>query len=71
MLEKHVLNSCFKHPNKYGFCKILNNHFNIGQCKVNIIEKMYLYGLIDVIGDEFKGSNVQKPIVNRFPLLTF
>ena len=38
-------NSGFKYPNKYGFCKILNNHFNNGLCKdsqysVKILEKL-------------------------------
>ena len=38
-------NTCFRHPEKYAFCKILNNHFREGLCKeekysVRILEKL-------------------------------
>ena len=38
-------NSCFRNPNAYSFCKILNPHFSKGygkdsSCTVNIIENL-------------------------------
>ena len=58
-------NSCFRNPNAYSFCKILNTHLSEGYCKdssytVNIIEKPEAKGRTERNTMDFAAKPLQK-----------
>ena len=60
-------NFCFRNPNAYSFCKILNTHFSKGYCKdssytVNIIENLEGTGCKDKNTMDFAAKPIRKTI---------
>ena len=58
-------NSCFRNPNAYSFCKILNTHFGKFYCKdssytIDIIEKLEGTGRTDRNTIDFTAEPIQK-----------